>query len=307
MGHDPATLLMQRFNLDIFWQKTMCVLHRKYIARARQNTRYAHSRRACVDASMEILRHQAQLYKESEPGGRMRTMKWFISSLTKHDFLLAAMIVCLDLNYDYISESLPEPPPNYDPYFWSSTQRADMLAALETSQSIWKESAESSMEAYKASGVLGIILEKLKMTEKKDRPTTTEVFAQVDEDSLRPEHSAAMTLGMLSGGLTPNSAAMFNAMAQSPGGTRYSGMDTNMGQSSNNTGSGIGMMDVPGNLDWDAWDSYIQNGANIDASFQFSPTNLDQPLNPDMQQQNQGGDNSGFGNNIFMGANTPGR
>merc|ERR1711977_290080 len=286
--HDPATLLMQRFNLDIFWQKTMCVLHRKYIARARQNTRYAHSRRACVDASMEILRHQAQLYKESEPGGRMRTMKWFISSLTKHDFLLAAMIVCLDLNYDYISESLPEPPPNYDPYFWSSTQRADMLAALETSQSIWKE-------------------------------------------------SAAMTLGMLSGGLTPNSAAMFNAMAQSPGGTRYSGMDTNMGESSNstgltpnygmdtsnpfgninsvnspfsvfgNTGSGIGMMDVPGNLDWDAWDSYIQNGANIDASFQFYPTNLDRPLNPDMQQQNQGGDNSGFGNNIFMGANTPGR
>ncbi|KAG4442229.1 hypothetical protein IFR05_002278 [Cadophora sp. M221] len=333
--HDPATLLMQRFNLDIFWQKTICVLHRKYIARARQNPRYAHSRRACVDASMEILRHQAQLYKESQPGGRMRTMKWFISSLTKHDFLLAAMIVCLDLNYDSISESLPESPPNYDPYFWSPTQRADMLAALETSQSIWKESAETSMEAYKASGVLGIILEKLKMTEKKDRPTTSEVFAQIDEDSLRPEHSAAMTLGMLSGGLTPNSAAMFNSTAQSPGGTRYTGMDINMGESSNstgmtpnygmdtsnpfgnlndvaspfsvfgNTGSGIGMMDVPGNLDWDAWDSYIQNGSAIDPSFQFYPTNLDQPLNPEMQQ-NQG-DNSSFGNNIFMGANTPGR
>ncbi len=288
--HDPATLLMQRFNLDIFWQKTMCVLHRKYIARARQNPRYAHSRRACVDASMEILRHQAQLHRESQPGGRMRTMKWFISSLTKHDFLLGAMIVCLDLHYDSISESLPEPPPNYDPYFWTPSQRADMLQALEASQNIWKESAETSMEAYKASGILGIILEKLKLTnQKKDRPSTSEVFAQIDEESLRPEHSAAMTLGMLSGGLTPNSAAMFNAMAQSPGGTRYANMDTNMGDTSTgltpnysmdssnpfgnlnsvaspfavfgNPSSGIGMMDVPGNLDWvcDVTIDYLEN------------------------------------------------
>ncbi|CZT09354.1 hypothetical protein WAI453_003210 [Rhynchosporium graminicola] len=333
--HDPATLLMQRFNIDIFWQKTMCVLHRKYIARARQNPRYAHSRRVSVDASMEILRHQAQLHNESEPGGRLRTMKWFINSLTKHDFLLAACIVCLDLHYDFVSESLPEPPPNYEPHFWSPTQRSNMLAALETSHAMWKETAETSMEAYKASGILDVILSKLKMIGKKERPTTSEVFAQTDEDSLRPEHSAAMTLGMLSGGLTPNSQAMFNAMAQSPGGTTYAGIDTNMGESSNNmgltpnygmdtsipfgnltnaasplsvfgnTGSGVGMMDVPGNLDWDAWDSYIQNGATMDSSFQFYPTNLDQTLDID-PQQNQG-DTSGYGSNIFMGANTPGR
>lgn len=117
--HDPATLLMQRYNIDIFWNKTMCVLHRKYIARARQNPRYAHSRRACVDSSMEILRHQATLYRESQPGGRMRTMKWFISSLTKHDFLLAAMIVCLDLHYHTISANLPDQPPGHDMYFWT--------------------------------------------------------------------------------------------------------------------------------------------------------------------------------------------
>ena len=282
--HDPATLLMQRFNLDIMWQKTMCVLHRKYIARARQNQRYAHSRRACVDASMEILRHQVKLHRESQLGGRMRTMKWFISSLTKADYLLGAMVVCLDLHYDSLSENMTERPPNYDMYFWTPAQRADMLQALETSQRIWKESAETSMEAYKAYHIIGVMLDKLRCPPKgqqPDGPTTNEVFAQFDEENLKPEHSAAMTLGMLSGGLTPNTAAMFNSPGmQSPRGTNYANFDMTMADSSastgmtpnfsmdssnpfaslnsvaspfsvfGNTGPGTGMMDVPANLDW---------------------------------------------------------
>lgn len=326
--HDPATLLMQRFNLDIFWQKTMCVLHRKYIARARQNQRYAYSRRACVDASMEILRHQAQLYRESQPGGRMRSMKWFITSLTKHDFLLAAMIVCLDLHYDAITEDLPNCPPNYDRYFWTPAQKADMMQALEQSQLIWKGSVDSSIEAYKAAQILDIILAKIKVSKSKpaDTPATTaEAFAQFDDENLRPEHSAAMTLGMLSGGLTPNTAAIFNNAAQSPGGTRYSNIDMNMGSSTGltpnfpmdntnlfaqsfsvfgNAGTGTGIMDVPASLDWEAWDSYIQNNGAVDPSFQFYPTTMDAT-----QQSPEGSDPStaGYGNSVFMGANTPGR
>ncbi|KAH8657045.1 fungal-specific transcription factor domain-containing protein [Tricladium varicosporioides] len=332
--HDPATLLMQRFNIDIFWQKTVCVLHRKYIARARQNSRYAHSRRACVDASMEILRHQSKLHRESQPGGRMRAMKWFISSLTKHDYLLGAMIVCLDLHYDTVSEALADQPPSYDPYFWTPTQRADMLKALETSLSIWNESRDTSMEAYKASQVLGIMLEKLKCPSKQaDPPTTAEAFAQFDE--AKPEHSAAMTLGMLSGGLTPNSAAMFGSMSQSPGGTNYGAMDLRMTDTTgtgltpyaqndtnpfanmnsvaspfsvfNNPGGGTAMMDMPANLDWEAWDSYIQNGNAQDPSFQFYPTQLDQTqLSPDgVSPQGPQDPTQAFGNSVFMGANTP--
>ncbi|RDW95299.1 hypothetical protein BP5796_01062 [Coleophoma crateriformis] len=336
--HDPATLLMQRFNLDILWQKSICVLHRKYIARARQNPRYAHSRRACVDAALEILHHQANLHREAEPGGRLRTMKWFISSLTKHDYLLAAMIVCLDLHYDSISESLPERPPTYDMYFWTPEQRAEMLKALETSQEIWKGSSETSMEAFKASRILGIMLEKLNNARqaRQDGPTTSaEVFAQFDEENLKPEHSAAMTLGMLSGGLSPNSAAVFNNLGQSPGGTRYGNLDMTMNDASGSTGltpnygldstnpfsnfnsvaspfsifnnaeSGQGMMDMPANLNWEAWDSYIQNGNAVDPSFQFYPAGAEEdPLNRQLSNEGQG--DGSFGN-AFMGANTPGR
>jgi hypothetical protein len=46
----------------------------------------------------------------------------------------------------------------------------------------------------------------------------------------------------------------------------------------------------------EAWDSYIQNGNTIDTAFQFQH-------NTEGQQPDQ----SGFGNSVFMGANTPGR
>lgn len=220
-------------------------------------------------------------------------MKWFISSLTKHDFLLAAMIVCLDLHYDAVSEIMPTRPPNFDMYFWTPSQKAEMLQALESSMQIWKGSAESSMEAYKASSILGIILEKLKVSKNKAAagPTTAEVFAQFDDENLQPEQSAAMTLGMLSGGLSPNTAAIFNSVSESPGGTRYSHVDMNMGNSSSsgtgmtpnfpmdmsnpfginsvaspfsvfgNAQSGAGMMDVPANLDWVCYKSPPQINA----------------------------------------------
>lgn len=332
--HDPASLLMQRFGLELMWQKTVCVLHRKYLARAHQNPRYAHSRRACVDASMEILRCQAQLHRESQPGGRMRTMKWYISSLTNHDYLLGAMILCLDLYYDSMAQSMEERPQNYDPYFWSPDQRAEMMHALENSQSIWKEAVETSVEAYKASNIIGIILDKLNTTSPAvpAEPTTAEVFAQFDEE--KPEHSAAMTLGMLSGGLSPNSAAVFNTMmGQSPRGTNYGNFDVGMtndpvtsGLTSSipldptnpfgplnsmaspfsvfNPPNGQGMADIGNNIDWEAWDSYVQNsGAGLDNGFQFYPAEQTQ-ADRDGQQQ---GDKYSFGDSVFMGANTPGR
>jgi hypothetical protein len=279
--HDPATLLVQRLHIDILYQKAMCVLHRRYLARARQNPRYAHSRRACVEAAMEILRHQATLYRESQIGGRLRAMKWVLNSLTKHDLLLGAMIVCLDLHYD------STPDQQCDPYFWTAEQRANMFRALETTQKIWKESAEISIEAYKASNIIAVMLEKLKNhgrappSNNIESRTTNEVFASFD-DNMQPEHSAAMTLGMLSsGGLTPNTASLFNGtMPLTPGGNKYSNIEMNMGDGVGNTGmtpnfgmdstnplnlngaaspfsqvfgnmgSSQGMVDMPATLDW---------------------------------------------------------
>ncbi|OAF59293.1 hypothetical protein VC83_04350 [Pseudogymnoascus destructans] len=194
---DPSSLILQRFYIEVLHQKTICVLHRRFIARARTNPRYAYSRRASVDAAMALLRIQATLHHEAQPGGRISEVMWRLTALQKHDFLLGAMIVSLDLNHDRGGGSYT---------FWTAEQRADMLSSLETALAIWEGDQATSMEAYKGAKVLRIMVDKLKAQQ-------SEVNQEVDEE-MHPEHSAAMTLGMLSSG---GVAAPPAFVASSPG------------------------------------------------------------------------------------------
>lgn len=220
---DTGAVVMQRFNLSILYHKGQCVLHRKFLARARENNRYAHSRRTCVDSSLALLEHQKTLHFESRPGRRLHGMVIFTSSLTAHDFLLAAMIVCLDLWYGRESEGAGRA--SADLYTWGLERRGDMVRALEVSAEIWIETRDQSMEAYKASELIAVMLKKLKAplnpaaSRRAQSPfpfpgmgmgsSSNNAFdPQLEE---KPEHSAAMTLGMLSnGGMTPNTANMYN-------------------------------------------------------------------------------------------------
>ena len=282
---DPGALVMQRFNLSILYHKGQCVLHRKFLSRARENKRYAHSRRTCVDSSMELLSHQATLHYESRPGHRLHGMKVFISSLTAADFLLAAMIVALDLCSGSEAESGSQS--SDDMYTWGSERRGDMIRAIEVSNDIWKETRDQSIEAYKASSILTVILDKMSRLQGAGRPqqnpfpfpgmgapsmgTTTDGQAYGAPAEEKPEHSAAMTLGMLSnGGMTPNSATLFNSGAfgsnvngnTSMGDIQASGLTPNYSMEDAANGipaapsplsflgnAGLGG-DMPANLDW---------------------------------------------------------
>ena len=323
---DPGALVMQRLYLSILYHKGQCVLHRKFLARARENNRYAHSRRTCVDSSMELLSHQATLHYESRPGRRLHGMKVFISSITAADFLLAAMIVALDLCHGAETESGGQS--SGDIYTWGLERRADMVRALEVSNDIWKETKDQSMEAFKASEILTVILNKMKYSRSQAAGRTTQNpfsfpglsngtdgqgFGLSGEE--KPEHSAAMTLGMLSnGGMTPNSASMFNGAFPSMGGVNPSmgemqsaGLTPgySMDQAANSIpsvpsplsffGNGNLAGDMPANLDWvsadlsyvthedanvrtqDAWDSYVQN-ASLDNGTQGWPASMDPAL-----------------------------
>lgn len=233
-SHDPLTLIIARFSIDILYLKIMCTLHRKYMSRARHNARYAHSRRSAIEASMESLKHLANLYRESQPGGRLQTIKWYVSSIVTKDFVLPAMLVVLDLHYDNTAEQPRARQDSQSQYFWTPEQRADMIRTLEVTQGIWAGLADSSMEAMNASSILELMLERIK----KPQPPPPGPSPAAPSDatlgsvglfapgstSLQPEHSAAMTLGMLSGGMSPGIAAAavaFGAGMQSPGGSAY--------------------------------------------------------------------------------------
>ena len=227
---DPANLIMQRFNLSILYNKGQCVLHRKFLDCARGNPRYAHSRRACIDSSMELLHHQVTLHHEFRSGGRLHNMQWALTSITSHDFLLAAMIVCLELYYGAQEDSASKSAGEL--YTWGLERRGEMIQALEASKNIWKEQRDQSIEAYKASEMLTVMLTMLQRSSNNQRPVQHSSYVasgmtgnldrapvtRAEEEE--PEHSAAMTLGMLSGGLSPNAAAMYGGIYTSlPPGT----------------------------------------------------------------------------------------
>ncbi|KAM0248801.1 hypothetical protein ACHAQJ_009312 [Trichoderma viride] len=155
---DPTDLIMQRYNLELLYQKARCVLHRRYLMEARSNLRYIYSRWACVDAAKQILRHQYDIYNGTLPGGQLHRDRWFVSSLTTHDFLQAAMILCLDLSSEL----------RYEPQLSHANQgekgapesRRERLEALETSYVIWRALRDQSADANKAAAVLEVILGK---------------------------------------------------------------------------------------------------------------------------------------------------
>ncbi|KAK5694249.1 hypothetical protein LTR97_009871 [Elasticomyces elasticus] len=242
-ARDPANLIMQRLGLEMVYLRSLFVLHRRFIARGRENPRYSYSRRTCIDASMQLLDHQATLHRESQSGGRLRSVKWYISSLTTHDFLLAAMLVCLDLYHIMLAErskastSSPTSPIAVDSEY-AEDRREEMLRAVDYCITIWDSLKGQSMEAYKASVTLRVMAEKLKDHQRIMRTLgspgqgqpqsgvpavqalpnqykTTQgpkygIFANGEvagfqEDDMPPEQSAALTLGMLSsGGMSPN-------------------------------------------------------------------------------------------------------
>ena len=215
---EPGNILMMRFSIAMLYNKSQCVLHRRFLSKARENTRYAHSRRTCMDASMELLHHQATLHFESQPGRRLHQLKWYFNSLTSHDFLLAATLVCLDLWYTEEVEASGRSSGDYQ--MWGTERRAEMVQMIETSRNIWMEYKDQSIAAFKASEILGVMLKKLQAmhTQTATRnaqnayqfanPANPKFTPPEDE---KPEHSAALTLGMLStGGMSPNTATMFN-------------------------------------------------------------------------------------------------
>lgn len=237
-SQDSLTLIVARFNVDILYLKIMCLLHRKYLTRSRQNPRYAHSRRSAIEAALEMLHHLEVLHRESQPNGLLRSIMWYVASIATKEFLLPSMLVILELHFDKQAEGGARGrQDSQSMYFWTPEQRLEMIRSLEAARDIWEGLADGSMEAVKAYNISKIMLEKINSPaadgssglspalQQSVAPMRNDLFAGLGGAEMQPEHSAAMTLGMMSGGLTPNTAAAFGSVVQSPGGTAYPAMD----------------------------------------------------------------------------------
>lgn len=214
---------------------------------------------------MNLLQVQAVMHAETR-NGRLRSRQSRITSLCSADFLLAATVVSLDLYQGLSLQASGRP--SGDTYTWGRERRDEMVAALQLSKEIWEESRDESMEAWKASSILGVMLSKLHMAVPGlENSAGAASFEPQDE-----KQNAAITLGLLSSGMSP----------MNPGPPPFADPMYKMGDSSIGTGSGglSGSAEMPGalspfssmfgqmpdmqvNLDWVSFSFFFGNRAPI--------------------------------------------
>ena len=156
---------------------------------------------------MQLLSYQAIQHEQTQERGRLRSIRAWSNSLTTHDYLLAATVICHDLytnNDAAASESFDTPSTSSTGRSGSASDsfvpglaytRNDFIQALETSCGIWKTMTDVSMEAFKASELLRVMLEHFCSPRSQQTPLFPNTAVPVND-----EQNAAMTLGLLQSG-----------------------------------------------------------------------------------------------------------
>lgn len=229
----PMALIAARFGLATIYNKALCVLHRRYVRLARPSNRYMYSRRTCLESAMQLLDFQAiNCQQERDRPGRMKNLRNHVSSLIAHDYLLAGTLVCMDLYStrektgsdndantpnSNSSAATPASSSSGGRGSVSSTEndiyisglpytRADVIGSLERSRDIWMAQRDFSMEAYKASELLNVLLYHLKSRScpgQQALPPPNGSIISGQGTGSNDEQTAAMTLGMLQAGSMP--------------------------------------------------------------------------------------------------------
>lgn len=160
-------LIINRSTIELLYLKSVMVLHRRYLNTERHDPQREFSRRACINAALEILARQTELHAAtSGPHGRLYEDRWMVSSLTAHDFLLASMVICLELSVLMRSSpsslSLGKTGQPASPHF------SRLLDALLNSQRIWAAKSVYSNEARTAALTLQLMIDKVQANNSTD-------------------------------------------------------------------------------------------------------------------------------------------
>jgi hypothetical protein len=144
---ESSQLIMSRLFVNHLFYKGKIMLHQRcYCATPSPQTSdvLEYSRTACLDACLEMLRLQQILDEETRPGGRLSAMRWRLSSLVKHQFLTATMVLCALLRS--AGEGLQ--------------RREEVIAMLKNAQAVWMRSSPASKEAHRAAETVKAVLTK---------------------------------------------------------------------------------------------------------------------------------------------------
>lgn len=147
---DSLHIVSARFTLCSIHHKALCVLHSRFLDCKSVDDRFAYSRRVCLSSAMSILRFQAIQNQKIPIDDHLRSLTNYQTSLTIHDYLLAAAIITADLFSGRGSQQLTQGVPT----------RSDMIKALELSARIFAQMRDQSLEAFKAADILNMLVRK---------------------------------------------------------------------------------------------------------------------------------------------------
>ncbi|KAL4941657.1 hypothetical protein BDV06DRAFT_178035 [Aspergillus oleicola] len=235
---DLPYIIMRRYSLEILYQKSRCILHRPYLCEGRSNPAFANSRYVCIDAAMKLLHHQAELDAQIQPGGTLSHNKWFLSSLASHDFILAAMILCLELHHRSR---------NSDRLHEDSLSREEFLSTLQTSRRIWNKHKGFSTEAMQAWRSISIMLGKLNA---------------ISFDTISPSSSAHDTASLSRSSANSGRQPGVDQMTWHNNVTGHMDFDNTMALDMGLPDEVMldkNIWDFSGNIDWAQFDATVQN------------------------------------------------
>jgi Fungal specific transcription factor domain len=186
---DSTHSIVARINCELLYQKSLCILHRKYLF---GDPGHFWSKKTCTGAALIILEIQAELRELSLRGGQLSRDRWLLSSVTLHDFLLAATILCLDL---------AENPQNDLSRPCESSDEAALehkLGALKRAHIFFVEQAADSKQARRCARAIGYMLPRIE-SKLAQHNNPVDLFGKADHpgNSIQNHDIATMNLGML--------------------------------------------------------------------------------------------------------------
>ncbi|CRG90132.1 Folylpolyglutamate synthase [Talaromyces islandicus] len=142
---DEPFLIMTRLYIEFIHLKSLCILHRKYMARGS-----IFSATVCIESGRDLVRQFIEMYKEISPGGRLYATRWMLTNFTINDFLLGIMVLCLVV-HTYRKGILQ--PPVID-----AVVEGELLQLLRQSLDICAEKSTICKDAQRVSHALRLIL-----------------------------------------------------------------------------------------------------------------------------------------------------
>ena len=146
-SHSKSATSVSMLQIEFLYHRGICTLHRRFLAKGRLDNKYRLSRERCISSALVIVEKQHVLHQETRSKTLSYMPYWYKLSHARRFLILAAMILCLDLEHRRRDVKLEIAPDSHV-----------LLQALEKCCETWKDVRDSSDEACKVYHLLAGML-----------------------------------------------------------------------------------------------------------------------------------------------------